>query len=183
MSPERGSCTILALTSSLELFILVLAEQGPVTAYVLRQAGVSVGASKPALDRLVAQKLLLRAERERGRGKTHHAITAAGRKNAARWPEMLAHYLDRPPSDMESLFRVAAIAWAKGKKDEALDLLEAAAAAWAARAQSKRPRLPVTGSLGDVYRFLLEHGEFGRVKGEAGIIKVIGRRFRRTSRP
>lgn len=92
--------------SSLDLFLLALIDSGLSTPYEFqRQAGISVGASLPALKTLLQRKLVARGE-EADRRRREYSLTSRGR-NALK-----AVRLNSPedPSDLQSAFRFAVLA-------------------------------------------------------------------------
>jgi|ERR1035438_4980671 hypothetical protein len=114
--------------SSLDVFLLALIDSGVATSYAMREeAGISVGASRPALHRLSA--LALVAEGAAGaRGKVTFKLTASGRRaKSASLNFLLADYRLHPPSDIESILRVAALALSAAKPAEAVELMTRAA--------------------------------------------------------
>jgi DNA-binding PadR family transcriptional regulator len=100
--------------STLEVLILSLLRQGLTTTYDLQaQAGLSLGATVPALRRLALAKLV--ARKELGR-RIEFSITREGEKTLGSWT--VPH---QAPTDMDDLLRSAYLAWvtAAGKKEAA----------------------------------------------------------------
>jgi DNA-binding PadR family transcriptional regulator len=113
--------------SNLELFILAMIEQGVSTPYELQStAGISVGASIPALRRLEKHGYVRRAEAS-ARRKQPFTITAAGSKwLKSRWKACVS---GAPPLEMDGLLRVAFLAWIQADKARAVRVLKNAARA------------------------------------------------------
>lgn len=97
--------------SVLDVFVLSLLNRGLETPYDLhRQGGLSLGASTPALQRLVNAGLVKRAEGESATNRPRHEyrLTPSGKKAAqSAWKPFLD---DEPPSDLDSLLRVVDMA-------------------------------------------------------------------------
>jgi DNA-binding PadR family transcriptional regulator len=98
--------------SVLDVFVLSLLDRGLETPYDLqRQGGISLGASSPALQRLVKANLIKRGEGASATNRPRHQyqLTPSG-KQAARsaWKPFLDS--DDPASDMDSLLRVVDLA-------------------------------------------------------------------------
>jgi DNA-binding PadR family transcriptional regulator len=93
--------------SVLELFILSLIDRGLQTAYDLQhQAGISLGSSTPALQRLATAGLIKRDVVTSTSRRPRHCyrITAAGRKLARTgWIDRLK---DPAPNDLEAVLRL-----------------------------------------------------------------------------
>jgi DNA-binding PadR family transcriptional regulator len=114
--------------SSLDVFVLALIDSGVATSYAMReQAGISVGASRPALQRL--KKLGLVDEGQAGpRGKLPFTLTARGRRaRVAEFDRLVAEFRLKSPSEPESLMRIAAIAAFEGSTFLTRTLLKKAA--------------------------------------------------------
>ena len=94
--------------SDLDLFVLALIESGVTTPYELQtSAGLSPGATIPALRRLVAGGWA--SQRKPGpRGRTEHTITAAGRRHLQDgWRQLIK---EGPSGDVDADLRVALLA-------------------------------------------------------------------------
>lgn len=112
--------------SSLELFLLAAISDGCTTAYDLHtQAGLSVGSTQPALQRMV-KKGWLEVETSGGRGRMRHALTGKGKKELSSWKRYVDRALKNQPGTVEDLFRLVAIAWARGDRSRARSLLDSA---------------------------------------------------------
>ena len=114
--------------SSLDVFLLALIDSGVTTSYDMReQAGISVGASRPALQRLERQGL---AEQGKAEARNKLAFRLTRRGHHAKLTG-LNHLLEesrlKPPSDTESILRIASLAASEGKKLAAARLLKDAA--------------------------------------------------------
>jgi len=94
--------------SDLDLFVLALIEGGLTTPYELQiSAGLSPGATIPALRRLVAGGWASQAK-PGPRGRTEHRITAAGRRQLeSSWRQLIE---DGPSGDGDADLRIALLA-------------------------------------------------------------------------
>ena len=106
--------------SSLDLFLLALIDSGLTTPYEFqRQAGISVGASLPALRYLLSRRLVVRGKQgERRRMK--YSITREGKallRNAA-------SFTPAESSDLPSTLRSAILTGYMGRRSRTLQLLE-----------------------------------------------------------
>ena len=111
----------------LDLFVLALVDSGVSTPYELqRAAGLSPGATIPALRRMVARGLVL-AGKAGIRGRMTHKLTAAGRQLLKDgWRELI---LDGPSCDFDADLRVALLAlFVGGSRRLAVDFLRKSAA-------------------------------------------------------
>ncbi len=114
----------------LDLYILAKLDKGLQTPYDLqREAGLSLGATVPALRRLSKQKLVTRAEGLTATKRPKHAytLTEAGKEQAeSGWKEYLQ--IKNSPADLDALLRVADIALQYGaRKPRLSDFLRSAA--------------------------------------------------------
>jgi hypothetical protein len=108
--------------TDLDLFILALIDGGASTPYELQMAaGLSQGATIPALQRLLEARLV-RQGKPGSRGRTDYKVTAAGRKTAkAGWLPLVEA---GPSGDVDSDLRVALLAiWGSGDHRLAADFL------------------------------------------------------------
>jgi DNA-binding PadR family transcriptional regulator len=110
----------------LDLFVLALIESGVSTPYQLQKAaGLSPGATIPALQRLLEGGFVRQGEPGR-RGRTEHRITSAGKKQLKDgWRPLLE---DGPSGDLDADLRVALLTlWASGERRLAADFLRRSA--------------------------------------------------------
>lgn len=113
--------------TDLDLFILALIESGISTPYDFkRSAGLSPGATIPALQRLI-EAGNIRPGKSGPRGRTVHRITLAGKKLLKTgWRDLIQ---EGPSGDLDSDLRVALLAlWAGGDRRLAKEFLEQSAA-------------------------------------------------------
>jgi DNA-binding PadR family transcriptional regulator len=106
---------------------LALIESGISTPYELKTAaGLSPGATIPALRRLLEEGLILQGK-PGPRGRTGHRITAEGRRYLNRgWKDLIE---DGPSGDLDADLRVALLAiWVGGDRQLAADFLRQSAA-------------------------------------------------------
>ncbi|MGB6132888.1 MAG: hypothetical protein WBG54_13990 [Acidobacteriaceae bacterium] len=113
--------------SDLDLFVLALVADGVSTPYRMQiDAGLSPGATIPALRRLVQSGLALQGK-PGPRGRTEHRITAAGRRRLnSGWSDLIE---GGPTGDLDADLRVALLAvFVGGDRAAASDFLLRAAA-------------------------------------------------------
>jgi DNA-binding MarR family transcriptional regulator len=155
--------------SSLELFVLSCFDRGLETPYDLqRKAGLSLGATTPALKRLLKAGLLKKSIQNTAtkRPRHHYSLTATGR-GAARsgWKAYFAEPV--PPNDTDSLLRVFDMAMHYGAGDDQLkQYLERASSSRSQLAQTLR--LPSQAQLSGNFHYtgLRAKIEAGRVLSE-----------------
>lgn len=107
--------------TSLELMILALVNNGHGTPYSMKTAGLSVGSTIPALERLRARKLLSQGG-EGPRGRSEFALTSIGAKTLREELRGLVSRLANE-NDADELLRVCALAVASGHMKEATKAL------------------------------------------------------------
>ena len=108
--------------TDLDLFVLALIDDGVSTPYELQKAaGLSQGATIPALQRLLEARLV-RHGKPGARGRTDYKVTAAGKKLLRDgWLPLIEA---GPSGDLDSDLRVALLAiWAGGDRRLAADFL------------------------------------------------------------
>lgn len=113
--------------NDLDLFVLALIESGLFTPYELKTAaGLSPGATIPALRRLLQEDLVVQGK-SGARGRTDHTITAAGRRRLKNgWQELID---EGPSGDLDADLRVALLAlWVGGDRRAAAEFLRQSAA-------------------------------------------------------
>jgi len=112
--------------TDLDLFVLALVDGGVSTPYALQMsAGLSPGASIPALQRLTEAGLVLQGK-PGSRGRTEHRVTPAGKKLLKTgWRSLIE---EGPSGDLDSDLRVALLALAGGERRLAKGFLERSAA-------------------------------------------------------
>ena len=113
--------------TDLDAFVLALIDCGISTPYELQKmAGLSPGATIPALDRLL-EAGFARQGKPGMRGRTNHKTTAAGRKFLKTAWRILID--DGPSGDLDADLRVALLAlWAGGERQLAFDFMRQSAA-------------------------------------------------------
>ena len=104
---------LLAVRNNLELFVLALVQGGHSTPYELKtKAGLSLGSTVPVLARL-EKDVLVKASEPGLRRSRKYSITAKGTKVLTQgWTEQLATH----PNDIDSILRIAYLAWLNGDK-------------------------------------------------------------------
>jgi DNA-binding PadR family transcriptional regulator len=112
--------------ADLDLFVLALVDSGVATPYALQMtAGLSPGASIPALQRLT-EAGLVRQGKPGSRGRTEHRVMPAGKKLLKTgWRNLIE---EGPSGDLDSDLRVALLALASGEQCLAKSFLVQSAA-------------------------------------------------------
>jgi DNA-binding PadR family transcriptional regulator len=166
--------------STLELLLLVAAERGISTPYELHAvAGLSVGASIPALKRLVDQGLL--AKSEPGiRGRQESRLTAQGKKLLAQLPRLLAELPAHELTETDSLARALVLAAYCGEAQLFRQLADRGR-------QDRQERLPATPkALGKIpptgesltlYRWLLGNLQMAKLRAEDQQLKHVAQKL------
>jgi DNA-binding PadR family transcriptional regulator len=129
------------MSTSLELFILAMVQQGLATPYELKtKAGLSLGSTVPALSRL-EKSGLVKASEEGARRSRKFTITAKGAKTLAQcWEGQLAE----DHTDLDSILRVAFLAWHHGDAKTCQEFLKRSAdglRGWAGSLHAESERL------------------------------------------
>jgi DNA-binding PadR family transcriptional regulator len=120
--------------SILEVFLLALIERGIASPYRLQDEGnISIGASIPALRRLAELGLVKKGEMG-ARRRRDYDLTGAGRKALRAGLAGLPAVAKKPPADLETGLRAAALAAAAGKVEVFRNILDSASAALRTRA-------------------------------------------------
>ena len=160
----------------LDLYILAKLDQGLQTPYDLqRHAGLSLGATVPAMRRLVREKLVSRAEGLTATRRPKHAynLTKTGKEKAEKgWKEYVQKNV--PPADLDALLRLVDVALQYGaKKSRLSDLLRAAAkqkldlASQIAAGIGGIPGAPLS------YRAMRAQVEIERLQAEQGALTAV----------
>jgi DNA-binding MarR family transcriptional regulator len=154
--------------TSLELLLLALVEQGCNTPYRLKEdAGISIGAALPALNRLRTRGLLERAAQS-ARNKQEFEVTAGGKKAIASGTKhLLSELKTAQSSDAESVLRLAALAFFKRQGRVAASLLKDAGLARRKLARLKERGPMDIADLASIYRTMNEACASERSKAEA----------------
>jgi len=128
------------MSTSLELFILAMVQQGLATPYELKtKAGLSLGSTVPALTRLEHDGQL-KASKEGARRSRRFSVTTKGTEVLTQgWAEQVA----AEHTDLDSILRVAYLAWQHGDAKACQEFLKRSAdglRGWAGslRAESER---------------------------------------------
>jgi DNA-binding PadR family transcriptional regulator len=171
------------MSTSLELFILAMVQQGLATPYELKtKAGLSLGSTVPALSRL-EKSGLVKASEEGARRSRKFTITAKGSKTLAKcWEEQLAG----DHTDLDSILRVAFLAWQHGDAKACQEFLKQTAdglRGWAGSLSAEAERL--AGKIGtepdsNTFVWMSKHCEAARAEADAaaltGLSAQIGKR-------
>jgi DNA-binding PadR family transcriptional regulator len=168
---------------SLEILILALVERGQNTPYALREtAGISLGASIPALRRLQETGEVT----HRVAGRRHEfVLTPAGRKRLkTSWESDLKQHV---PSEYDAILRSGYLFWllSDDKKDGASQYLREAAKArgrFAADRRAKAEQLLAefeASSDGNLYRWMRALSEAARASTDAVTLRKIAKTLER----
>jgi DNA-binding PadR family transcriptional regulator len=127
--------------SNLELFVLALVQGGHSTPYELKtKAGLSLGSTVPVLARL-ENDALVKASEPGLRRSRKYSITAKGTKALSEgWTEQLT----TRPNDIDSILRIAYLAWLNGDKTACAKFMERSAGnlrGWAGSRSAEADRL------------------------------------------
>jgi DNA-binding PadR family transcriptional regulator len=161
------------MSTSLELFVLALVQGGHSTPYELKtRAGLSLGSTVPVLARLETDGLVKASEPGLRRSRKY-SITAKGAKVLAHgWPEQLA----TRSNDVDSILRIAYLAWLKGDKTACAKFLERSAEnlrGWAGSLSAEADRLSASigeNPDGDAYMWLRTYCEAARAETDAAAL-------------
>lgn len=166
--------------TTLDLYILALLQAGVSTPYLLRtRAGISIGASRPALERLAGRGLV----KEAGpgpRGRREFKLTRAGHVELANINRYLDAAVKTPERDRDSALRLFCCAMTFGKNHIALQLLNKAADDYERRAadlSSQIRNLPVVGELATVYVAAIQHCDAARLRADAVGFRTLASSF------
>jgi hypothetical protein len=108
---------------TLDLFLLTLVRDGINAPYDWQaRAGVSLGASLPAVKRLLDGGMLSEADTG-SRGRRGFTITSSGRRELQKTDLYLEQALENGNSDLESVLRLVSIAISEAKTESARKLL------------------------------------------------------------
>ena len=121
------------MESSLELFLLALIDSGLATPYEFyNHAGISVGASLPALNSLLRQKLVSRGKAG-NRRRMAYRLTGSGRTALKNWSTTQAP--KQESGDVASALRFSTLAYFLSSPAQAKQILERAGAHLAPNAE------------------------------------------------
>ncbi len=166
--------------ASLDMLILGLVDAGVNTPYTWQvQAGLSLGATLPAVRRLLAQNLV--SEAAAGpRGRREFTITRNGRSELRKIDQYLDAAVLEPIGDLESVLRLFYLAVQSGRRDIALRLLRDAAAEYDRRAKNAQSRasscLQGTGPA-VLYLSCLAQCEADRLRAQAASLRSLLSQF------
>ena len=162
------------MRSNLELFVLALIERGLGTPYDFRlKAGLSVGSTSPALKRLEDDGLITGSD-PGARASRRFTLTAKGRKILKQ--EWESH-LNSHPTDLDSIVRIAYLAWEfQGRNAAAKYLQESTTAlcglAASRKAEAERLSQAVTERpVAETFLWLRTRGEAMRLEVDATLLK------------
>ena len=166
--------------TTLDLFILSLLERGVTTPYsLLSRAGISLGASRPALQRLAGHGLI----REMGqgpRGRREFKLTRAGEAEVANLDRYLDTAMSEQYRDRDSVLRLCCCALEMGRTPQAVQLLRKAAEECHERSRARRkelPDLPAGADLPKRYVYSMAVCEAARLETDARSFRTLAARF------
>jgi DNA-binding PadR family transcriptional regulator len=181
------------MSTSLELFVLAMVRQGLATPYELKtKAGLSLGSTVPVLARL-EKDAFVKASEKGARRSRKFSITAKGTKTLTNgWAEQLA----TDHTDLDSILRVASLAWLHGDIMACQDFMKRSAKGlhgWAGslRAEADRIAAKIGESPdGDTFVWLRTYCEAARAETDAAALIELSDRIskkvekkRRTIKP
>jgi DNA-binding PadR family transcriptional regulator len=171
----------------LDAFVLSLLDRGAQSAYDLhRRAGISLGASTPALARLAKQKFVVR-EKSTSAGKRiryEFRLTAIGLKIARRaWSELLGN--ENRAFDLDSTLRIVDMAAHYGARRDALHrfLRRAGSERLKLANQATSQSREVTAKLALSYLALKARCDADRLRSEAEVLLAAAESFKRRRDP
>jgi DNA-binding PadR family transcriptional regulator len=161
------------MRTSLELFVLAMVRQGLATPYELKtKAGLSLGSTVPALARL-QEDGLVKASEEGARRSRKFSITAKGTKALTQgWAEQLS----TEHTDLDSILRVACLAWLHGDTKACQEFMKRSATGlrgWAGSLRAEADRLATKVGEdpdGDTFVWLRTHCEAARAETDAAAL-------------
>lgn len=161
------------MNTSLELFILAMVQHGHATPYDLKiKAGLSLGSTVPALARL-EEGGLVKASEAGARRSRRFTITARGAKALVQgWEEQLGWEY----TDLDSILRVAYLAWEHGDANACQEFLKRSAdglMGWAGSIRAEAERLAGkvgTEPDGGSFVWMSKHCEAARAEADAAAL-------------
>ncbi len=154
--------------SSLDLFLLGLVETGVDTPYLFRErAGLSVGATLPALKRLEQARFVERQEKA-ARNKQQFKTTKSGRLYLrSQLKHIMERYAAQPPTDVESVLRAASLTMSLGDSNAAQNCLRSAAQDRERRAAALKATAISRPQLSGFYSYWVSLVQSARLHAEA----------------
>ena len=164
------------MSTSLELFVLAMVQQGLATPYELKtKAGLSLGSTIPVLARLEKEDLVEASEKGPRRSRKF-TITREGKTALARgWEEQLT----AEHSDLDAILRVAFLAWVRGDVKACQEFMQRSAdglRGWAGSLRAEADRLAAKlgeSPDGDTFVWLRTHCEAARTKTDAAALDAL----------
>ncbi len=166
-------CSLNSMTS-LDLLLLFLVKSGINTPYAWSaRAGISLGASLPALKRLLRQELV-KENKPGPRGRREFALTRAGSRELAAMDRYLQQALVDPVTDMDSTLRLTVCAMATGSNKLAVGLLNKAAEHYQSRlANLQKSRIKKNDDLSILYRTMTAHCEAEKLQANSSSLRTL----------
>lgn len=170
------------MLGSLDLFLLMLLRDGVNTPYTWSsRAGISLGASLPAVRRLIGRGLI-REIAKGPRGRREFALTRLGENELKNVRAHLEDALREPPRDVESILRLGCCALASGRRQIGIELLRNSSTELEKRSPSpytlKRPSDSLgEGGLAELYMASMRYGEAESVKASAKSLRSLASFF------
>ncbi len=168
------------MSTSLELFVLAMVRQGLATPYELKtKAGLSLGSTVPVLARL-EKDAFVKASKEGARRSRKFLITAKGTKALGQgWAKQLA----TEHTDLDSILRVASLAWLHGDIKACQEFMKRSAdglRGWAGSLRAEADRLAAKigkSPDGDNFVWLRTHCEAARAETDAAALVELSDRI------
>jgi DNA-binding PadR family transcriptional regulator len=168
----------MAVPTSLDYLLLTLIARGVNTKYLLlARAGLSVGATQPALRRL-EQKQLIKPGRPGPRGSISFSLTGAGKQELKSLPEFISKMVTDPPTEMDALLRVITLAIEPQQGKSRKRIMAAAADKLSRELTMSRSRLAklADSDMGERYRQISIRWEIERIEAQLRLLRRLSRR-------
>ncbi len=173
------------MRTSLELFVLTMVQQGLATPHELKaKAGLSLGSTVPVLARL-EKDALIKGSEEGARRSRRFSITTKGAKALT---DGLSVQLESSPKDIDSILRIAYLAWMNGDQSACVEFMKHSAQnleGWASSRSAEADRLAaIIGEKldGDTFMWLRTSCEAAQARAEAKALIDLSVRMGQKSR-
>lgn len=171
------------MTASLDMLLLILIDEALHTPYRWqKESGISLGASLPAVRRLLAHSLITEAPTG-PRQRREFAITRTGRSELKHLDRYLDSASSQPVGDLESVLRLFSIAVYAGRQDVARRLLQDASTEYdrrTSRAQRRAAESAQQTGAAAFYLTTTSHCEADRLQAQASSLRSLLSQFGKT---
>jgi DNA-binding PadR family transcriptional regulator len=162
---------------TLEVFVLEMLSHGVNTPYaLLKQAGLSVGATYKLLQELASQKLLASSQEAGGRKTITFRLTTKGKDRLEQYKEVL---LDHKPRGLEAALRVAYLVYSTGDAKQAAPVLREFASRHSKVSDAKLDRPKKVGP--ELYRWMLAVCDAARRQAESKALLGLAEKINNSS--